>query len=158
MSLSPAARARVVLGLPEDMLAADADVADAQPAIISDPQPAPAAIDGLRDILEKSERPLMIVGGPGWSRATRDKVQAFSSRFGIPVATSFRCQDYIDNRQKTYVGHAGVGMDPALAQSIKDADTLLVVGSRLRRDDDGRLPADRHPNAAPATCPRSSQR
>ena len=121
----------VVLGLPEDMLAASADVGDARPAIVSEPQPAPAAIDGLRDILESSQRPLMIVGGPGWSSAIREKVQAFSTRFGLPVATSFRCQDYIDNRQDTYVGHAGVGMDPALAQAIKDADTLLVVGSRL---------------------------
>ncbi|MEM8975923.1 MAG: thiamine pyrophosphate-dependent enzyme, partial [Pseudomonadota bacterium] len=66
-----------------------------------------------------------------WSTETRDKIQTFAKRFGLPVAASFRCQDYIDNRHENYVGHAGVGMDPALAKTIADADTLLVVGSRL---------------------------
>ena len=125
----------VVLGLPEDMLAASADVGDVGPAVIAEPQPAPAALDGLQDVLGASQQPLMIVGGPGWSSETREKIQAFSSRFGLPIVTSFRCQDYIDNRHESYVGHAGVGMDPALAQTIKDADTLVVVGSRPRRDD-----------------------
>ena len=121
----------VVLGLPEDMLAAAADVADAKAAIVADPQPAASSMDALRDLLDKSQQPLMIVGGPGWSAETRDKVQAFAARFDLPVASSFRCQDYVDNRSENYVGHAGVGMDPTLANAIRDSDTLLVVGSRL---------------------------
>ncbi len=121
----------VVLGLPEDMLAAEADVRDAKAAIVAEPQPSSQNMDNLRDLLARAQRPLMIVGGPGWSADTRDKVQAFASRFDLPVASSFRCQDYFDNRSDNYVGHAGVGMDPTLANAIRDADTLLVVGSRL---------------------------
>ena len=121
----------VVLGLPEDMLAASADVPDARPAVIADQPPSARALDALGAILGQSERPLMIVGGPGWSTATREEVQAFAKRFDLPVATSFRCQDYFDNRLEHYVGHAGVGIDPSLARTIKEADTLLVVGARL---------------------------
>ncbi len=121
----------VVIGLPEDMLAATADVADVAAAVISEPQPDPAAISSLQEILGRAQQPLMIVGGPGWSMATRLKIEAFAKRFGLPVAASFRCQDYIDNRSENYVGHAGVGMDPTLAQTIADADTLVVVGARL---------------------------
>ncbi|MGI9422594.1 MAG: thiamine pyrophosphate-binding protein [Hyphomicrobiaceae bacterium] len=121
----------VVLGLPEDMLAESADVADAKPAIIADPQPAESHLDALNEALTQSSRPLMIVGGPGWSVETRTGIEAFAKRFSLPVAASFRCQDYIDNTCANYVGHAGVGMDPSLAQTIKQADTLIVVGARL---------------------------
>ncbi len=121
----------VVLGLPEDMLAAEAEVADALPAVIADPQPAADDLTSLQTILGEAKRPLMVVGGPGWSSETRDKISRFAERFDLPVAASFRCQDYIDNRNQHYVGHAGVGMDPTLAKAISEADTLLVVGSRL---------------------------
>lgn len=121
----------VVIGLPEDMLAAAADVADVAPAQIPSPQPAGEDISRLQEILASSSKPLMIIGGPGWSQETRQRLQAFAERFDLPVAASFRCQDYIDNRSSNYVGHAGVGMDPSLANTIADADTLLVVGSRL---------------------------
>ncbi|MCB1512341.1 MAG: thiamine pyrophosphate-binding protein [Hyphomicrobiaceae bacterium] len=121
----------VVLGLPEDMLAAAADVADTKPAVIPAPVPPASSMDQLQGILAQAERPLMIVGGPGWSAETRAKVHAFAQRYDMPVIASFRCQDYFDNRLPQYVGHAGVGMDPTLAKTIKEADTLLVVGSRL---------------------------
>ena len=47
------------------------------------------------------------------------------------MGTSFRCQDYVDNRSRVHAGHVGVGIDPKLAQRVADADLLLVVGSRL---------------------------
>lgn len=121
----------VVLGLPEDMLAAMADVEDAKLVSVADPDPAPAAIAEVQAALAGAKQPLMLVGGPGWSGEVRDRIQDFARRFDMPVVTSFRCQDYVDNRLDTYAGHAGVGMDPTLATAIKNADVLLVVGSRL---------------------------
>lgn len=121
----------VVLGLPEDMLAAMADVGDALPAMLTDPEPAPAALNAVQSLLSGAKQPLMIVGGPGWSGAVRDRVQDFARRFDMPVVSSFRCQDYFDNRLETYAGHAGVGMDATLAAAISSADVLFVVGSRL---------------------------
>ncbi len=79
----------------------------------------------------KAKRPLVIVGGPGWSRDIQKKVQAFAERFDLPVAAAFRFQDYIDNRHPCYVGHAGIGLDAKLADAIRNADLLLVIGARL---------------------------
>ena len=109
----------------------------------------------IQSALGAAKQPLMIVGGPGWSGETRERVQDFARRFDMPVVSSFRCQDYFDNRLETYVGHAGVGMDPTLAKAINDADVLFVVGSRLGRNDDQRLHADRHPEpqAEADPCP-----
>ncbi len=121
----------VVLGLPEDMLAAESEAIDAKAARVPQPRPGAADIDVLQEKLAQAQRPLMIVGGPGWSRDVQKAVEAFADRFDLPVAPAFRYQDYIDNRHRCCVGCAGIGIDPKLGAAIKDADVLLVVGARL---------------------------
>jgi acetolactate synthase-1/2/3 large subunit len=121
----------VVLGLPEDMLSAASSAMDAKPVSIAHAQPAAADVALLAEKLAKASRPLMIIGGPGWSRDIQNAVQAFADRFDLPVAPAFRYQDYIDNRHRCHVGCAGIGIDPALGAAIKAADVLIVVGARL---------------------------
>jgi acetolactate synthase-1/2/3 large subunit len=121
----------VVLGLPEDMLAAEADARDAKPARVAQAQPSAADMAELRDRLARAQRPVMIVGGPGWSREVQAAIEAFADRFELPVAPAFRYQDYIDNRHRCHVGCAGIGIDPGLAAAIKGADLLIVIGVRL---------------------------
>jgi acetolactate synthase-1/2/3 large subunit len=121
----------VVLGLPEDMLAAEADARDAKPARVAQAQPSAADMAELRDRLARAQRPVMIVGGPGWSSEVQAAIEAFADRFELPVAPAFRYQDYIDNRHRCHVGCAGIGIDPGLAAAIKGADLLIVIGARL---------------------------
>jgi acetolactate synthase-1/2/3 large subunit len=47
------------------------------------------------------------------------------------VLASFRCQDYLDNEDPLYAGDLGLGPNPALAERVRKADCLLVVGARL---------------------------
>jgi acetolactate synthase I/II/III large subunit len=121
----------VVLGLPEDMLAAEVDVPDAKPAVLAHSAPSGQAMAALGEALGKADRPLMIVGGPGWSEAARKGVEAFAAKHALPVATAFRFQDYIDNRHACYVGCSGIGIDAKLSAAIKSADLLVVVGARM---------------------------
>jgi acetolactate synthase-1/2/3 large subunit len=121
----------VVLGLPEDMLAADCEIADAKPASIAEAYPSPAAIATLQAKLHEAKRPLMIVGGPGWSVAAQKALEAFADRFDLPIAPAFRYQDYMDNRHRCYVGCAGIGIDAKLGAAVKEADLLIVLGARL---------------------------
>ncbi len=121
----------VVLGLPEDMLSSQSEALDAKPARLAEPAPSQADVGLLQTAITRAQRPLMIVGGPGWSRAIQHKIEAFADRFDMPVACAFRFQDYFDNRHRCYVGHAGIGPDPKLAAAIRDADLLIAVGARL---------------------------
>ena len=121
----------VVLGLPEDMLSAVADTLDAKPAVVAEAVPSAAAMDAVAATLAAAKRPLMIVGGPGWSDSIRKEYQAFAKRFDMPVGAAFRYQDYIDNRHPNYVGHVGIGINPELAEAVRNADVLMVVGARL---------------------------
>ena len=50
---------------------------------------------------------------------------------GLPVGASFRCQDYLDNRHPNYVGDVGIGINPALADRVRQADVILALGARL---------------------------
>ncbi|MEM9029486.1 MAG: thiamine pyrophosphate-binding protein [Pseudomonadota bacterium] len=122
----------VVLGLPEDMLAGasgtDVVAPAARPAAAA---PQPTAMRELQTRLSSAERPLIVVGGPGWSAETRDRLQDFATRTQIPVASAFRCQDYVDNRNQNYVGCVGIGVEPELADAVRSADVLLTIGARF---------------------------
>ena len=121
----------VVLALPEDMLVDEVDVADPGPYTPVHTHPGRAELDRLRELVDGSERPLVIVGGGKWSAQAAEDVAAFCEANELPVATSFRRQDYVDNGSRVFAGHVGVGIDPALAARVTDADLLLVVGPRL---------------------------
>jgi acetolactate synthase I/II/III large subunit len=122
----------VVLALPEDMLTDVVDVPDAAPhRPLAATPPGDAAMARLAELLEGAERPLAIVGEGGWTPRTGLDVAAFCEAQRIPVAASFRCQDYVDNRSPAYAGHAALGMDPALASRVRGADVPLAIGGRL---------------------------
>jgi acetolactate synthase-1/2/3 large subunit len=121
----------VVLGLPEDVLAARASVAPVRAAGAEEAVPAPEALAALRALLGSSRRPLAILGGSGWTAAAREDMTAFLEAWEIPTACGFRRQDRIDNRSRVYAGHAGIGIMPSLAERIRDADLILAIGSRL---------------------------
>jgi acetolactate synthase I/II/III large subunit len=122
----------VVLALPEDVLSEQVDVPDA-PAHrgVAPAAPAAAAMARLGELLAGATAPLAIVGEGGWTAQTGADVAAFAQAQAIPVAASFRCQDYVDNASPAYAGHAGLAMDPALARRIREADVLLAIGGRL---------------------------
>jgi acetolactate synthase I/II/III large subunit len=122
----------VVVALPEDMLASQVDVRDARPHRPLAPA-APAAADMARlgELLGAASAPLAIVGEGGWTARTGADVAAFAEAHAVPVAASFRCQDYVDNASPAYAGHAGLAMDAALAKRIREADLLLAIGGRL---------------------------
>lgn len=132
----------VVLALPEDVLWEEAAVADGRRVTVPAPHPGPADMQRLRGMLAAAERPLLMVGGGGWSEAARLGVEAFVTSADVPVVTAFRCQDYVDNEIEQYAGTAGLGIDPALARRIRDADLLIVAGERLTESvtDGYRLP------------------
>ena len=121
----------VVLALPEDVLAEVADVADASPAVPAQAGPSAAELERVRELLAAAERPLVVVGGQPWSEAAGTALLRFCEAGGLPVAASWRAQDYVDNDGPCYAGHLGLGVDPALRERLRDADLLLVVGARL---------------------------
>jgi acetolactate synthase-1/2/3 large subunit len=121
----------VVLGLPEDVLSATVQAVDAKPARVAYATPSAADMAALGDMIAKAQRPLVMVGGPGWSGEAQRQLQAFAERFDMPVTAAFRYQDYVDNRHRCYVGHSGIGPHAKLAEAIRTTDLLITIGARL---------------------------
>jgi len=121
----------VVLALPEDMLTDRVDVADAGRYQPAQPSPSAAQMHDLRDRLDDAKHPFMILGGGGWSPAAVADIRAFAEAANLPVGCSFRCQDLFDNSHQNYAGDVGIGINPKLAERVKNADLLIVVGARL---------------------------
>ncbi len=121
----------VVLGLPEDMLRDHAAVADARPWVQVETWPGAAQMAELRDLLHAARSPLVVLGGSRWSEAAVQAVRRFAERFRLPVACSFRRQMLFDHDHPNYAGDLGIGPSPALAERMRKADLLLLVGGRM---------------------------
>ena len=121
----------VVLALPEDVLAAEVDVPDAPRYRAVRPAPAPEAIEELGALLEAAQRPFVLVGGGPWDAEAAGAFTRWALACGLPVGATFRRQDIVDNTCPSYAGDVGIGLNPALAQRIRDCDLLVAVGTRL---------------------------
>jgi len=121
----------VILSLPEDILFAKSNVIDAPK--IKPLRQMVSEID-VKEIITKlknASNPFIIVGGSGWSLEASKSLGKFAKSLGIPVGTSFRCQDYLNNYHPNYVGDVGIGINPELLKRIKMADCILVLNARL---------------------------
>ena len=121
----------VVLVLPEDMLTRLTDAAVLPRAEPAQAWPAPGALRDLRALLLAAKRPLLIAGGSGWDAEAARALQRFAENWQLPVGCGFRFQDTFDNRHPLYAGDVGIGINPKLAQRVKDADLVIALGVRL---------------------------
>mgnify|MGYP003455385889 FL=1 len=121
----------VVIVLPEDMLTLMVD-AEPLPKVI----PVEACISTessnlLREMLLKAERPFVIAGGSGWTPKSAQALQRFAEDWSLPVGNAFRFQDTFDNFHPLYAGDVGIGVNPRLAERIKQSDLIIAIGPRL---------------------------
>lgn len=121
----------VVLALPEDMLREMVESTGSKPYRRALSGPTSADLEEMAERLNKAERPLVILGGGGWSQETTQTIAKFVRTNGLPVGASFRCKDLFDNRDPHYFGDVGIGINPKLAERVKDADLVLAIGPRL---------------------------
>ena len=121
----------VVLALPEDMLAQVADVADTRRYTPVQASPSPQQLAQFRNMLAVAQRPVLLIGGSGWDVAACNNIRDFASSNHLPLACAFRFQDLINNADSNYIGDVGIGINPKLAQRIKEADLVIAIGPRL---------------------------
>ena len=121
----------VVVVLPEDMLVRQVS---ARPLARVEPVEAwsdPGGLRQLREMLLACQRPFVIAGGTGWTPQSAQALQRFAENWKLPVGNAFRFQDIFDNHHPQYAGDVGIGINPKLAQRIRESDLILAIGPRL---------------------------
>ena len=121
----------VVLGLPEDVLREETDAPVLLPFDRGETVPSAETLNRVRGMLESADRPLILVGGAGWTSAASEAATRFAKDNHIALATVFRYQDAVDNELETYVGDVGLGINPSLLALLQEADLVLAIGPRL---------------------------
>jgi acetolactate synthase-1/2/3 large subunit len=124
-------RGPVVLALPEDMLSTQAKVSDAKRYAPSEAHPGRENMERFHQLLAAAKSPIVILGGSGWTRESCNDVQRFAEANRLPVTCAFRFQDLFDNRHPNYVGDVGIGINPVLAERVRQSDLVIAVGPRL---------------------------
>jgi acetolactate synthase-1/2/3 large subunit len=121
----------VIVALPEDVLVEEAEVADAARVEAVEIWPGAPQIARLTNLLTSAERPVVLLGGTRWTEEARRNIIAWSERFALPVATSFRRAALFPSDHPNYAGDVGIGPNPKLADRVRNADLLVMVGARL---------------------------
>ena len=121
----------VALALPEDMLRDRVAVGDTGPYRTVRAAPGPGDMAELGAMLAEAKRPMMLVGGGGWTPGASEDIVAFAEANDLPTACSFRRLDLFDNASGCFAGDLTTGSNPKLSAAVREADLLVVAGARL---------------------------
>ena len=120
----------VIVGLPEDVLAAPTS------ALVASPRrdTATAGLGDARrrellDTLRRAERPLLYLGGHGWSPESAAQLTSFAEDNRIPVVHEWRSSDRIPFRSPAHAGWLGYGARPTATRLMEDADVVVCLGA-----------------------------
>ena len=132
---SPADTGAVVLALPQDAQAEafDFPAAFLEPRIWHIPRTRPdeAALRRAADLIAGAERPFLVAGGGVLYSDASDALDAFVRATGIPVGETQAGKGSLAWDHPQQVGSVGVTGGLAANRLARDADVVIVVGTRL---------------------------
>jgi acetolactate synthase-1/2/3 large subunit len=121
----------VVIALPEDKLHEDGGPPAPAPVSPARAGLDPRTADDIAARLRAAERPLLLLGGSGWTSEALDALRGWAETHDLPVILSFRRKDLFDNEHPAHGGDLGLGANPKLLERVRAADVIVAVGSRL---------------------------
>ena len=121
----------VVIALPEDMLRDEVEAADRPKVIPASFDPDYSRVAKFEGMLSEAKRPIVIIGGAGWTNNAAQSAAKFATQRGLPLVSAFRRQDAVANDCPVYAGNLGYGPNPRLVERIRNADLVVAIGARL---------------------------
>ncbi len=126
----------VAVILPEDIFddQTDAPVDRPRPAVAAGPRA--ADLEQLIDMIDRAERPLVLVGGALMADAVADPavfkdLNTFAETWTLPISPTHRRPQLFDARHPNYGGYMGIRVPPALIDEMKRADLMIALGERM---------------------------
>jgi acetolactate synthase-1/2/3 large subunit len=85
----------------------------------------------IKKLLNKSQRPILILGGGLRIAKAVNELDKFLEKTNIPIVTTWSGVDVLDFNHKNYIGCIGVYGSRAANFAVQNADLVLNFGSRL---------------------------
>ena len=127
----------VVVSLPRDMLEENADISMIDPYPPARPNPDPKLIEEMVERINAAKKPVLLAGSGTQYSGARPELIDFSEKFHIPVLTSYKRQDAFPNSHPNYIGNLTNANKHARTLVSKEADLVIVIGSRLNQQTTG---------------------
>jgi len=126
----------VAVILPEDIFdeETDAETDQPRPRVLAGPRA--DDLDRLVEMLERAERPLVLVGGALLADAMYDHavfadLNKLAETWVLPVSPTHRRPQLFDALHPNFGGYMGIRVPPALIAEMKRADLLVALGERM---------------------------
>ena len=126
----------VAVILPEDIFdeETDAELDQPRPRVAAGPRA--GDLDRLVEMLERAERPLVLVGGALLADAMYDHavfadLNKLAETWVLPICPTHRRPQLFDALHPNFGGYMGIRVPPALIAEMKRADLIVALGERL---------------------------
>ena len=147
---SPAETGAVTLCLPQDVQTEAFDYPDAlfhkRVWIIARPRPDRALLQQAADWLRSASAPVIIAGGGAIYSEATDTLGQFAAATGIPVVETMAGKGALSFDHPQALGAVGVTGAAGANRIAREADLVIVVGSRLSDFTTASKTAFQHPN------------
>ena len=120
----------VVVALREDLLDETVPAERFAPVVAPRPAPDPDGVARAVALLEKAERPLLLIGGGVDARASA-AVARLADALSLPVMCGLRRADAFPNDHPLYLGQTGLWSTPTIKRRLAECDLLVAIGTRL---------------------------
>ena len=121
-----------IVVLPEDVTEGEAgDVAIPEPVAHGVGEASGDQIRAAATMIDRARRVLIVAGELVKSEAATMRLGAFAESAAAAVVSAFRCQDTLNNDHPAYVGPLGLGRPLYLKKAWRDADLVVLAGSRF---------------------------
>ncbi|MDQ2084631.1 thiamine pyrophosphate-binding protein [Xanthobacteraceae bacterium Astr-EGSB] len=124
-------RGPVLLDVPMDVQQVEIEGDLILPKSADIPALEPSAVEDLQQTLSAARRPVVLWGGGVGLAGVEDAVLAWLGRAGLPFVSSWAGLTYFDHDHAGFVGQIGVYGNRGANFVLQNADTVIVLGSRL---------------------------
>lgn len=123
----------VAVILPEDIFDEPAEGPVLPARILPRPGPRPDDLDRLAEMLERAERPLVLVGGAmaACGPEALPDLNRLAEAWCLPISPTHRRPHLFDANHPNYGGYFGIRIPKPLIEEMKKADLMVCLGERL---------------------------
>lgn len=121
----------VLIDVPMDIQQAKAEAVFDIPKPARLPTPASDDVDRLKTLLAEAKRPVVLWGGGIGLAGAEKEAAAWLERTELPFVSSWAGLTYFDNDMPRFLGQIGVYGNRGANFVLQNADTVIVLGSRL---------------------------